>query len=39
VTHDSSGSGFSRQRAVLVCAAETLHCSWTGRQQDWSPRN
>jgi hypothetical protein len=39
VTHDPSGSGFSRQWAVLVCAAETLHCSRTGRQQDWSPRN
>jgi hypothetical protein len=39
VTQDSSGSGFSRQWAVLVWAAETLHCSRTGRQQDWSPRN
>ena len=37
VTDDSSGSGISRQRTVPVCAAETLHCSWTGRQQDWSP--
>jgi hypothetical protein len=25
VTHDSSGSGFPCQRAVLVCATVTLH--------------
>ena len=38
VADDSSGGGFSRQLAVDVCAVETLHCSWTGRQQDSSPR-
>ena len=37
VTDDSSGSGISRQRAFPVYAAETLHCSWTGRPQDWWP--
>jgi hypothetical protein len=39
VADDPSGSGLSQQWAFPVCAAETLHCSWTGRQQGWSPRN
>ena len=37
VAHDPSRSGFSGQRASPVCTTETLHCSWTGRQQGWLP--
>jgi hypothetical protein len=29
IADDASSTGFSKQRALPVCAGETLHYSWT----------